>query len=111
MNVSEFDNVSEATDSMISAIQAFKDPSMTDVGDFSMRIIDVFNQIGNSYAISTSDLADSLTRSSASLVAANNSLEQAVALTTAANTTIQNPETVGTTLKTLSMRIRGVKTE
>ena len=65
----------------------------------------------NSYAISTSDLADSLTRSSASLVAANNTLEQAVALTTAANTTIQNPEVVGTTLKTLSMRIRGVKTE
>ena len=65
----------------------------------------------NSYAISTSDLADSLTRSSASLVAANNTLEQSVALTTAANTTIQNPEVVGTTLKTLAMRIRGVKTE
>ena len=111
MNVSEFDDVSEATDSMISAIQAFKDQGMTDVGDFSMDIIDVFNQIGNNYAISTSDLADSLTRSSASLVAANNTLEQAVALTTAANTTIQNPEVVGTTLKTLSMRIRGVKTE
>ena len=110
MNVSEFDNVADATDSMISAIQAFKSDSM-DVGAFSMEIIDVFNQIGNSYAISTSDLADSLTRSSASLVAANNSLEQAVALTTAANTTIQNPETVGTTLKTLSMRIRGVKSE
>lgn len=110
MNVSEFDNVSDATDTLISAIQAFKDEDMN-VEDFSMDIIDVFNQIGNSYAISTSDLADSLTRSSASLVAANNSLEQAVALTTAANTIVQNPETVGTTLKTLSMRIRGVKTE
>lgn len=110
MNVSEFDNVSEATDSMISAIQAFKGEN-TDIGAFSMDIIDVFNQIGNSYAISTSDLADSLTRSSASLVAANNTLEQSVALTTAANTTIQNPEVVGTTLKTLAMRIRGVKTE
>ena len=110
MNVSEFDNVTDATDTLISAIQAFKDEDMN-VEDFSMDIIDVFNQIGNSYAISTSDLADSLTRSSASLVAANNSLEQAVALTTAANTIVQNPETVGTTLKTLSMRIRGVKTE
>lgn len=110
MNVSEFDDVSKATDTLISSIQAFKEEDM-DIGDFSMDIIDVFNQIGNSYAISTSDLADSLTRSSASLVAANNSLEQAVALTTAANTTIQNPEAVGTTLKTLSMRIRGVKTE
>ena len=45
MNVSEFDNVSDATDSMISAIQAFKG-SNTDIGTFSMEIIDVFNQIG-----------------------------------------------------------------
>lgn len=110
MNVSEFDNVSEATDTLVSALQAFKDESV-DADTLSTKIIDVFNQIGNSYAISTSDLADSLTRSSASLVAANNTLEQSVALTTAANTTIQNPEVVGTTLKTLAMRIRGVKSE
>ena len=110
MNVSEFDNVTDATDTLVSALQAFKDQSV-DAYTLSTRIIDVFNQIGNSYAISTSDLADSLTRSSASLVAANNTLEQSVALTTAANTTIQNPEVVGTTLKTLAMRIRGVKSE
>lgn len=110
MNVSEFSSVSDATDSMISALQAFKDED-SDVDTLSKKIIDVYNQIGNNYAISTSDLADSLTRSSASLVAANNTLEQSVALTTAANTITQNPETVGTTLKTLAMRIRGVKSE
>jgi hypothetical protein len=49
----------------------------------------------NNYAISTSDLAESLTRSSAALVAANNSLEQSIAMTAAANTTIQDPESVG----------------
>lgn len=110
MNVSEFSSVSDATDSMISALQAFKDED-SDIDTLSKKIIDVYNQIGNNYAISTSDLADSLTRSSASLVAANNTLEQSVALTTAANTITQNPETVGTTLKTLAMRIRGVKSE
>ena len=65
----------------------------------------------NNYAISTSDLAESLTRSSAALVAANNSLEQSIALTAAANTTIQDPESVGNALKVVSMRIRGVKSE
>lgn len=110
MNVSEFDNVTDATDTLISAIQAFRKEG-TDVGTFSMDIIDQFNTIGNSYAISTSDLAESLTRSSAALVAANNSLEQSVALTTAGNTISQNPEAVGNALKTVSMRIRGVKTE
>ena len=110
MNVSEFEDVSKATDTLISALQAFKKEGQ-DVGQFSMDIIDKYNEVGNNYAISTSDLADSLTRSSAALVAANNSLEQSIAMTAAANTTIQDPESVGNALKTVSMRIRGVKTE
>ena len=94
MNVSEFDDVNQATDTLISSLQAFKKEGQ-DVGTFSMEIIDKYNEVGNNYAISTSDLADSLTRSSAALVAANNSLEQSIALTAAANTTIQDPESVG----------------
>lgn len=42
---------------------------------------------------------------------AGNSLDETIALLTAANTIVQNPNTVGTALKTLSLRIRGVKTE
>lgn len=110
MNVSEFDDVNTATDTLISSLQAFKKEGQ-DVGTFSMEIIDKYNEVGNNYAISTSDLAESLTRSSAALVAANNSLEQSIAMTTAANTTIQDPEAVGNALKVVSMRIRGVKTE
>lgn len=110
MNVSEFEDVNQATETLISALQAFKKEGQ-DVGAFSMEIIDKYNEVGNSYAISTSDLAESLTRSSAALVAANNSLEQSIAMTAAANTTIQDPESVGNALKTVSMRIRGVKTE
>lgn len=110
MNVSEFDDVSKATDTLISSLQAFKKEGQ-DVGTFSMEIIDKYNEVGNNYAISTSDLAESLTRSSAALVAANNSLEESIAMTTAANTTIQDPESVGNALKVVSMRIRGVKTE
>ena len=110
MNVSEFDDVNQATETLISSLQAFKKEGQ-DVGTFSMEIIDKYNEVGNNYAISTSDLAESLTRSSAALVAANNSLEQSIAMTAAANTTIQDPESVGNALKTVSMRIRGVKTE
>ena len=110
MNVSEFEDVSKATDTLISALQAFKKEGQ-DVGTLSMDIINKYNEVGNNYAISTSDLADSLTRSSAALVAANNSIEEAIAMTAAANTTIQDSESVGNALKTVSMRIRGVKTE
>ena len=69
------------------------------------------NTIGNNYAISTSDLASSLTRSSAALVAAGNTMEEAVALTAAANTIIQDADSVGNALKTVSMRLRGTTTK
>ena len=45
MNVSEFDNVSEATDTLISALQAYKDEG-SDVATLSMQIIDAYNTVG-----------------------------------------------------------------
>ena len=102
MNVSEFTDVSSATDSLISSIQAFKYTA-----EESMGVVDILNTIGNNYAISTADLAQSLTKSSGSLVAANGTLEEAVALTATANTIIQNADVVGTALKTVAMRLRG----
>ena len=106
MNVSEFDNITNATDTLVSALQAYKEEG-SDVADLSMEIINKYNEVGNSYAISTSDLANSLTRSSATLVAAGNSLSESIALTTAANATIQDPNAVGNALKVVAMRIRG----
>lgn len=102
MNVSEFTDVNQATDSLISSIQAFKYTA-----EESMGVVDILNTIGNNYAISTADLAQSLTKSSSALVAANGTLEEAVALTAAANTTVQDADVVGTALKTTSMRLRG----
>lgn len=106
MNVSEFTDVSKATDSLISSIQAFKYTA-----EESMDVVDILNEIGNNYAISTSDLAESLTKSSGSLVAANGTLEEAVALTATANTIIQDADVVGTALKTVAMRLRGTSTK
>lgn len=90
LNVSEYENVADATDALISTMQAFKYAA-----NESMDVIDIFNEVGNNYAISTSDIASSLMRSSGALVAANTNLEEAVALTAAANTVIQDPESVG----------------
>lgn len=61
----------------------------------------------NNYAISTADLAQSLTKSSASLVAAGGNLAEAAALTATANAIIQDADSVGTALKTTSLRLRG----
>jgi TP901 family phage tail tape measure protein len=102
MNVSEFTDVSQATDTLISAVQAFGYTAET-----SMDVVDLLNTIGNNYAISTADLAKSLTKSSASLVAAGGNLAEAAALTATANAIIQDADSVGTALKTTSLRLRG----
>lgn len=106
MNVSEFTDVATATDALISSVQAFKYTA-----EESMDVVDILNTIGNNYAISTADLATSLTKSSGSLVAANGTLEEAVALTATANTIIQDADVVGTALKTVAMRLRGTDTK
>ena len=106
MNVSEFDSIDSATESMVAMVQAFKDSSK-DVGELSLDIIDKLNNIGNNFSISTSDLAKSLQRSSGALIAAGNDLDEAIALTTAANAIIQDPESTGSALKVVSMRLRG----
>lgn len=102
MNVSEFTDVSAATDTLISSVQAFDYTAET-----SMDVVDLLNTIGNNYAISTADLARSLTKSSASLVAAGGDLAEAAALTATANAIVQDADSVGTALKTTSLRLRG----
>ena len=102
MNVSEFTDVSQATDTLISSVQAFGYTAET-----SMDVVDLLNTIGNNYAISTADLAQSLTKSSASLVAAGGDLAEAAALTATANKIVQDADSVGTALKTTSLRLRG----
>lgn len=106
MNVSEFTDVSRATDTLISAVQAFGYTAET-----SLDVVDMLNMIGNNYAISTADLAQSLTKSSASLVAAGGNLAEAAALTATANKIIQDADSVGTALKTTSLRLRGTSVE
>ena len=75
-NVSEFGSIDEATESLVSMSQAYKDLDKID-------IIDVLNNIGNRYSISTDGLATALKDSASALVTANNDLNSAVALTTA----------------------------
>lgn len=100
-------DINEASESIISTIKAFSDIEASD----AMSIIDKFNEVGNNFAISSSGIGTALQKSAASLASANNTLDESIALITAGNAVIQNPETVGTTMKTLSMFLRASKTE
>lgn len=109
----EVDSIDTATKSIISTMTAFSsqmDSTMSQ-GEFAMSIIDKFNEVSNNYAISSGGIGDALERSASSMAAANNTLDETIALITAANTVVQDPDSVGTAFKTISMRIRGAKTE
>ena len=65
----------------------------------------------NNFAITSAGIGEAMQRSASALYEAGNTIDESIGLVTAANSVIQNPEQVGTALKTLALRIRGVKTE
>ena len=102
LNVSEFDNIDSATESLVSMSQAYKELEKID-------IVDIMNEVGNNYSISTNELATALQKSAATLKVAGNDIYEATALITAGNAILQDADTVGTGLKMISLRILGTE--
>ena len=100
-------DVDTATDGLVSTMKAFD----IDVQDVQREVMDNINKIGNTAATSNDEIVDMLTRSSAAMSAANNTLEETIALETAAVEITRSAETTGTAFKTLSMRLRGYDEE
>lgn len=88
MNVSEFQSIDEATKSLIAMGAAYDNLS-------KMNIIDKLNQVGNNFAISTSEAATALQASASALTTANNDMDEALALITAGNAVVQDATKVG----------------
>lgn len=76
-----------------------------------MEIVDRMNAVGNAFATSSGDIGVALQKSASAMKSANNTLDETIALYTAAQTTVQDADVVGTALKTLSLRIRGAESE
>lgn len=102
--------IEEANQALISAIKGFG-IQVDEEGKNVRKIVDLYNEVGNKFAISSEGIGSALQRSASSLASAGNTIEESVALITAANTVIQNPERVGNGLKTVAMRIRGISEE
>jgi TP901 family phage tail tape measure protein len=100
------DSVEESSQSIISTMAAFGVESNN-----TMSIIDKFNAVGNNFSITSAGIGEALQRSAAALAESGNSIDESIALVTAGNAVIQNPEQVGTALKTLALRLRATKVE
>lgn len=95
------DNMTQETSAsgLISTLKGFQKTA-----DEAQKIVDAANAISNTQPIDTAGLFEGLERSASSMNAANNSLEQTMGLITAANSVVQNPESVGTAFKTKLLR-------
>ena len=106
VNVGDGIDVEEANNSLISTLQGFQMDA-----EEAESIIDRFNEVANNYAIDSAGIGEALQRSAASFNAANTDLSKSIALITATNEVVQDPDSVGTLWKTMSARIRGASTE
>lgn len=103
-------NLDDATNGLVSVMKAFNigNENVDDVVDGIMSKINI---VGNTQAVDNSDIVDFLTRSSSAMAEANNTLEQTIALGTAATEITRDSDSVGNALKTISMRVRGYDEE
>lgn len=88
--------IDSATDGLVSAMKAFD----IEANDALDGIASKINAIGNTQAVNNDDIVNVLTRSSSAMKEANNTLEETIALGTAATEITRDAESVGTSLKT-----------
>ncbi|BCZ47589.1 hypothetical protein psyc5s11_36560 [Clostridium gelidum] len=97
-------SASDSASSLVSILKGFK----LEAKD-TTQVVDVLNEAGNRFAITTKDLTEGLRIGGASLALANNDLAQSTALITTGTEVLRDSNMVANGLKTISMRIRGVK--
>ena len=84
LNVSEFEDATTASEALISTIQAFGYAA-----DDSMHVVDILNEVGNNFAVSSDGIATALQDSASALMAGGNSMEEATAMIAAANKVVK----------------------
>lgn len=82
-----------------------------DVDDVKRDIMDNINTLGNNFAENNDDIVTGMEKASAALAATGTSFKDAFALFTGGQEIIQNAESMGTALRTISLRIHGYSEE
>lgn len=109
-NVGDIKSAEDASKALISAIKGFG-IEVDAQGRNVSNVVDIYNEVGNKFAISSAGIGEAMRRSASALKEGGNTIEEAVALATAANSTIQDEARVGNALKSTALRIRGISEE
>lgn len=97
----------EAQEGLVSIMKSFD----IDPNDVETEIMDKVNVLGNKFAENNQDVVEGLKRSAAAMSAMGQSFTDTAALFTGGMEILQDSESMGTALRTLSMRIRGYDEE
>ena len=101
--VGEVDNETSVKD-LVTIMKAFNIEA-----DDSITIVNRLNKLGNEFATDAASLGQALKVSSAALAESNTSLSETIALITGGVEITQDAGAMGNALRTISMRIRGMK--
>lgn len=99
-------NIDDATSGLVSIMKAYD----IDVDDVLDGIMSKVNIIGNNFALSNADIVAMLQDSVSAMAEGNNTLEETIALETAAFEIVQD-QSVGNGFKTVALRLRGINEE
>lgn len=96
-------DIEQATTGLVSVIKAYG----IEVDDVLDGVMSKINKIGNTAATSNDQIITGLQKSASAMAAMNSTLDENIALFTAAQEIVQNDSQVGNAIRSVSMRVRG----
>lgn len=100
-------DIDKATTGLLSTMKAYG----IEVEDVLDGIMSKINIVGNTAGTSNAEILTGLSKSAAAMAAMNSSLDENIALFTAAQEIVQNDAQVGNAIRSISLRIRGYDEE
>lgn len=111
-HVTDLDN-STAVENLVTAYKGYQDQLMNMFDGDSTKAIeyvaDIFDKLGNEYAVTAADVGSALTKCASAMEVAGNSIQETSAMATGITEVTQNADKAGSALKILSMRLRGTE--
>lgn len=103
--VGDIDNDTAVSD-LVTALRGFRLEA-----EDAISVVDKLDALNNKYATDAKSLGEGLRVSASAMAAANNDIDQTLALLTGATEITQNAQETGHAIKTITMRLRGMKGE
>nr|DAF79555.1 MAG TPA: minor tail protein [Caudoviricetes sp.] len=111
-HVTDLDNAT-AVENLVTAYKGYQDQLMNMFNGDSTKAIeyvaDIFDKLGNEYAVTAADVGSALTKCASAMEVAGNSIQETSAMATGITEVTQNADKAGSALKILSVRLRGTE--